>query len=169
MSLRDPHKKMSKSDPDASSRILLTDSPAQTTTKIKRAITDTIPGIEYAPDIRPGVSNLISLLAHFDKQQSRSPGEIVASINADLEAAIMSEHEGPISDAAPLKMLKERLAMAINDELGEVRERYAQIMSRTDKDGGAYLREVVEHGGEKARRSAEGTMDLVRGAVELGI
>ncbi|KAM7199106.1 hypothetical protein V8F20_005924 [Naviculisporaceae sp. PSN 640] len=164
MSLRDPQKKMSKSDADASSRILLTDTPEETTLKIKRAVTDTIPGITFSPDQRPGVSNLISLLAHFDPQ-GRTPEELVTFLNSELR----NSNNGTVNEATAMKMLKENLAKAVNEELGEVRERYAQIMSRTERDGGAYLREVVEHGGEKARQSAEETMKIVREAVELGI
>lgn len=165
MSLRDPLKKMSKSDADASSRILLTDTPEETSLKIKRAVTDTIPGISYSLDSRPGVSNLVSLLAHFDKQ-GRSPEEIVTFLNSELGG---NGRNGNRNEATAMKMLKEELARAVNEELGEVRERYVQIMSRTERDGGAYLREVVEHGGRKARQSAEETMKIVREAVELGI
>ncbi|KAM7187744.1 mitochondrial tryptophan--tRNA ligase [Rhypophila sp. PSN 637] len=169
MSLRDPHKKMSKSDPDPSSRILLTDTPSETTTKINRAITDTIPHISYDPDSRPGVSNLLSLLSHFDPSSpssSQTPQDVVDMINTSEE--VMGASEGT-RNAAAMKYLKGKLAGRINEELGEVRERYAALMGRTERDGGEYLREVVEFGGKKARESAEGTMRIVRGAVELGI
>lgn len=39
-SLRDPHKKMSKSDVDAKSRICLTDKPDDIAKKIRKAVTD---------------------------------------------------------------------------------------------------------------------------------
>lgn len=39
-SLRDPSKKMSKSDPDEKSRICLTDSPDTIVKNIKKAVTD---------------------------------------------------------------------------------------------------------------------------------
>ena len=57
----------------------------------------------------------------------------------------------------------------INDEMEGIRERYREILSKDGEDGGADLRGVVEMGGEKARRSAEGTMEVVREAVELGV
>ncbi|KAM7223582.1 mitochondrial tryptophan--tRNA ligase [Rhypophila decipiens] len=165
MSLRDPTKKMSKSDPDPFSRILLTDTPSETTSKINRAITDTIPHISYDPDSRPGVSNLLSLLSHF-ADASSTPQDVVDMINSSDE--VINASEGT-RNAAAMKYLKGKLAGRINEELGEVRERYADIMGRTERDGGEYLREVVEFGGKKARESAEGTMEIVRGAVELGI
>lgn len=66
-------------------------------------------------------------------------------------------------------MLKERVAGVINAEMEGIRERYAEILSRDEGSGGGVLTSVVEMGGEKARRSAEGTMEVVRGAVELGV
>lgn len=60
-SLRDPTKKMSKSDPDEKSRILITDQPKQILDKVKKAITDFTSAVTYDPTTRPGVSNLISI------------------------------------------------------------------------------------------------------------
>lgn len=60
-SLRDPEKKMSKSDPTDKGRIVLTDTPEAMARKIKRAVTDCISAVEYDPKERPGVSNLITI------------------------------------------------------------------------------------------------------------
>src|SRR5688572_2162175 len=54
---------MSKSSPDVASRILLTDTPDQIKRKFQRAVTDSTPGITYDPINRPGVSNLVTILA----------------------------------------------------------------------------------------------------------
>lgn len=53
--------KMSKSDPDDKSRILLTDRPEQILEKCKKAITDFTSAVYDDPQNRPGVSNLISI------------------------------------------------------------------------------------------------------------
>lgn len=60
-SLRDPSKKMSKSDPDPKSRISLNDSVDNIVNKIKKAVTDFNSDVTYDPHNRPGVSNLISI------------------------------------------------------------------------------------------------------------
>lgn len=60
-SLRDPIKKMSKSDTDSKSRILLSDSDDVIRRKIRKAVTDFTPHVSYDPETRPGVSNLVSL------------------------------------------------------------------------------------------------------------
>merc|ERR1711939_99457 len=64
MSLTDPVKKMSKSDPNPKSRILLTDSNEVIRSKIKSAMTDSFDGISYEPERRPGVSNLLDIYYH---------------------------------------------------------------------------------------------------------
>lgn len=52
---------MSKSDPDEKSRLLLTDRPEQIMEKFKKAVTDCTSAVNYDPQTRPGVSNLISI------------------------------------------------------------------------------------------------------------
>lgn len=63
MSLREPTKKMSKSDPSAMSRIELTDSADEIRKKIMKATTDAINGISYDKQARPGVANLLSIFS----------------------------------------------------------------------------------------------------------
>jgi tryptophanyl-tRNA synthetase len=65
MSLKDPTAKMSKSDPDVKSRILVTDSPDVIRRKVRGAITDSGTGVEYDIEKKPGVSNLLDILAVF--------------------------------------------------------------------------------------------------------
>lgn len=60
-SLRDPSKKMSKSDPDSKSRIMLTDTPDQLLDKVKKALTDFTSAVTYDPIERPGVANLLTI------------------------------------------------------------------------------------------------------------
>lgn len=60
-SLRDPTKKMSKSDTDIKSRLDLTDTPDVLLNKIKKALTDFTSEVTYDPNNRPGVANLINI------------------------------------------------------------------------------------------------------------
>jgi tryptophanyl-tRNA synthetase len=68
LDLQDPAAKMSKSRPDAGT-VYLSDDPAAITRKIKRAVTDTDGEIAYDPDKKPGVSNLLSVLAAFSDRE----------------------------------------------------------------------------------------------------
>ena len=64
LDLQDPTAKMSKSLPDAGTLNLL-DDPAVIVRKIKRAVTDTGTDVRFDPEHKPGVSNLLSILAAF--------------------------------------------------------------------------------------------------------
>ena len=63
MSLVDPTKKMSKSEENQKSRILIIDSPDDIRKKIKSAVTDSDPDVRYNWDAKPGISNLIEIMA----------------------------------------------------------------------------------------------------------
>lgn len=62
-SLRHPDKKMSKSVSDPSGTILLSDNPDEAAKKIMRAETDSFGEIRYDFTERPGISNLLQILA----------------------------------------------------------------------------------------------------------
>ena len=52
---------MSKSDNVELGRINITDGPDLIRNKIRKAVTDSVSKIEYDPENRPGISNLISI------------------------------------------------------------------------------------------------------------
>lgn len=143
MSLKEPTAKMSKSHADPRSRILLTDSPSDIQKKVKVALTDSEPMITYDPARRPGVSNLIEILSHFEEVPCQ---------------AIASEYKD-----ASLRALKEHVAVRIADHLRDVRERYLSIME--DRTG--YLDAVAQQGAAGAQASANLTMQQVREAMGL--
>lgn len=62
-SLRNPEKKMSKSVTDPAGTILMTDSPQDAAKKIMSATTDSFGEIQFDFAERPGVSNLLQILA----------------------------------------------------------------------------------------------------------
>ncbi len=63
MDLQDPTSKMSKTaDSDAGS-VMMLDSPADIMRKFKRAVTDSDSDVHYDPVNKPGVSNLLDILA----------------------------------------------------------------------------------------------------------
>lgn len=153
MSLTDPTKKMSKSDANAASRVLITDSAAEIRKKVMRAVTDSQSGfVSYDTEGRPGVSNLLEILAVLEGPRTgwgrrRTPAEVAGDF-------AVSQH--------PLKALKERTAEVVVAELRDVRERYMGLLGDSD---GKELDEIEALGAEKARASAEATMKLVKEAV----
>ena len=60
-SLRQPDKKMSKSDENEKSRIEILDSAEDIVKKIRKAVTDCTSAVTFDPEKRPGVSNLLLL------------------------------------------------------------------------------------------------------------
>ncbi|EGO57809.1 hypothetical protein NEUTE1DRAFT_122164 [Neurospora tetrasperma FGSC 2508] len=168
MSLQLPTKKMSKSDPDPSSRILLTDTPSEIHAKILKARTDSLTpslGITFDPIQRPGVSNLLQLLSHFDTQ-NRSAQEIAAQINAEVVG--IHGGLGGEGEENPLRKLKERVSEVVQRELNPIREKYLKLLQEDGGKEGGHLDEVIREGARKANESAERTMSRVRRAVELG-
>ena len=63
MDLQHPERKMSKSVNSPLGTVLVLDDPAEITRKIKKAVTDTDGEVRYDRDEKPGVSNLLELLA----------------------------------------------------------------------------------------------------------
>ncbi|OAL51238.1 tryptophanyl-tRNA synthetase [Pyrenochaeta sp. DS3sAY3a] len=148
MSLTDPSKKMSKSDPKPKSRILITDSRDEIFAKLKTALTDSIDGISYDRLARPGVSNLIDLLFYFDAGGAAAPEDLARDLSG-----------------VSMKALKERVAETVDRGIRDVRGRYEEVMGA---GLGVGLEEIALEGGRRAEDIAEETMGRVRGAVGLG-
>ncbi|KAK4227952.1 mitochondrial tryptophan--tRNA ligase [Podospora fimiseda] len=153
MSLVDPTKKMSKSDSNPLSRILITDDAETILNKFKKAKTDNLQemGIEYDKEKRPGVANLIEILAAFSSPKKTTVEKLAEELKLE---------------GVNYKELKERTAKAVINGLEGVREKYLGYMEGRDKKE---LDEIAEKGGEKARDSAEETMRMVRDVIGLGI
>ncbi len=86
MSLQDPTRKMSKSDPDECF-ISLLDDPDAIRRKIRRAVTDSDGEIRFDPENKPGVSNLLSIISSLSGQSIDSICEELAGHGyGDLKA-----------------------------------------------------------------------------------
>ncbi len=76
MDLQHPGRKMSKSLASPLGTVLLMDDPAQITRKITKAVTDTDGEVRFDPEHKPGLSNLLELLA---VSTGRSLDQVAAS------------------------------------------------------------------------------------------
>jgi tryptophanyl-tRNA synthetase len=76
MDLQDPTRKMSKSVSSPLGTILVLDSPDEITRKVRKAVTDTDGEVRYDRQAKPGVANLLELLA---VATDRSPTEVAES------------------------------------------------------------------------------------------
>lgn len=135
-SLREPEKKMSKSDDDKLSKIMILDSPEEIIKKIKRAKTDFQSKVTYEPDQRPGVSNLILLESLVTKKSI----------------------EQCVNNAANLDTGKYKLILAdqLIEYLKPIRLKTEQI--QTDR---TYLDSILKQGSDRARVIASQTLDEI--------
>ncbi|RLN44516.1 hypothetical protein BBJ28_00010793 [Nothophytophthora sp. Chile5] len=142
MSLRDPTKKMSKSDPAPRSRIELTDSADDIRKKLRKATTDAVAGISYDREARPGVSNLLD----------------IASAVSDLSVAQLEAQYADYSTAA----FKDSVADAVIAKICPVGERIRQY--EADE---SYLDDVLAAGADQASELAAVTMKDVKDVMGL--
>src|SRR6185369_15520037 len=130
MSLRDPTKKMSKSDSLDQSRINLNDSATAISSKIRKSVTDTTQGITFEPITRPGISNLVSIFAAIK-------GSSIEQIVEEFRTSNTKTFKDALIDT-----LVERL-MPIQKEIEHLR-----------LDEG-YVQQVLKDGADKAFEIAE--------------
>jgi tryptophanyl-tRNA synthetase len=140
MDLQEPTRKMSKSVLSPLGTIGVLDSPEEIDRKVRRAVTDTETEVRYDPDKKPGVSNLLEILAV-------ATGKDIA----DLPAGYSSYSE-----------LKRDVSEALIELLAPVRERRAELAA--DRP---YVESVLTEGAHKARQVAGPTLDRAMEAVGL--
>jgi len=142
MSLQDPTRKMSKSDPDPAGRIGLLDSPDTIRHKIRRAVTDAGRQVRYDPEGKPAIANLLEIFA----------------LCADEDIQRLEERYADKGYA----IFKQDLAEAVVAVLAPIQERYRRLMAEPDE-----LLAVLQAGAGRAAELASRTMQQVRQGVGL--
>ncbi len=135
MSLQEPTKKMSKSDPDPKATIFLTDSDKQIAKKIKSAVTDSGSEITYDAG-KPGVKNLIDIQSALLREApevivERYVGKMYGHLKVDT-AEVVTNAIGPVRDGAE-RLLADRgeldrlLKIGAEKARSRARSRMAQV------------------------------------------
>ena len=130
--LQEPTAKMSKSSNTDAGIVYLLDEPAAILKKFKRAVTDSDGEVRFDRAEKPGVSNLIEILAACT---SRTPQQVAAEYT----------QYGP---------LKADTGEAVVEILAPIQHRYHELMG--DK---AELSRLLHTGAEKARAVASATLE----------
>jgi tryptophanyl-tRNA synthetase len=130
--LQEPTAKMSKSSNTDAGIVYLLDEPAAILKKFKRAVTDSDGGVRFDRAEKPGVSNLIEILAACT---SRTPQQVA----------------GEYTQYGPLKA---DAGEAVVEILAPIQHRYHELMG--DK---AELSRLLRTGAEKARAVASATLE----------
>ena len=139
MSLSDPTKKMSKSDPKGD--IYLKDDPAVIRKKIMSAVTDMEAHVHYDPEKQPGISNLMTIL-------SSLTGKPFEEIEKEFEGKGYGDFKRAVADA-------------VVNELEPLQNRCKEIIESGLVD------KVLEKGAKRANEIASEVLARVQKAVGL--
>ncbi|GAA4206750.1 tryptophan--tRNA ligase [Actinocatenispora rupis] len=140
MDLTSPTDKMSKSTSSAAGALRLLDEPDALRRKVMRAVTDTGTDVVYDPDHRPGVSNLLDILAACTADDPRVLAPLFTSYGE----------------------LKRAVADSVVATLAPVRERYADLAADP-----TYVRDVLRAGAARARDLAGAKVRAAKEAIGL--
>ncbi|CEF65111.1 Tryptophan--tRNA ligase, mitochondrial [Strongyloides ratti] len=136
-SLQNPLKKMSKSDASNISRVGIYDTENDIRKKIQKAVTDGIGEIYYDDKERPGISNLLTLLAEFENTTIDEVSKNVKSLNK--------------------LQVKSYISDKINKELQPIRERYHELIRNPNE-----IDIIIDNGRKKASEVASKTLKEVK-------
>lgn len=142
MSLNDPTKKMSKSNPKEKSYISMLDKPETIMKKLKSAVTDSDGEIYYDEKNKPGVANLLTIY-------SICSGESVEDLTKKYEGS----GYGPF---------KEDVGHAIIKVLEPIQKRYDELMASDELD------QILDQGAEQANKKAGKMLKKAENAMGLG-
>ncbi|WJQ07904.1 tryptophan--tRNA ligase [Geobacillus stearothermophilus] len=142
MSLVDPTKKMSKSDPNPKAYITLLDDAKTIEKKIKSAVTDSEGTIRYDKEGKPGISNLLNIYSTLSGQSIE-----------ELEQQYEGKGYG---------VFKADLAQLVIETLRPIQERYHHWMESEELD------RVLDEGAEKANCVASEMVRKMEKAMGLG-
>ncbi len=142
MSLRDGRAKMSKSDASENSRINLTDDAETIQRKIRRAKTDSEPGMSYDPESRPEAANLLGIYAAL-------ADESVEAVTASYADKGFAEFKGDLAELAAAKL-----------------EPIAAEMRRLTGSPD-FIDEILRDGGERAAAIAEQNLHGIKEIIGL--
>ena len=140
MDLQNPDGKMSKSAESPKGIVMVLDDADTIRRKFRRAVTDPGASVRFDFEHKPGVSNLLQILA---AAHGRSPEEVADDY----------EQYGP---------LKADTAEAVIELLRPLQERYAELAADP-----AIIEAVLKQGADKARAVASSTLARAQDAVGL--
>lgn len=142
MSLQEPTKKMSKSDPNSKATITLLDEPKTIIKKIKSAVTDSEGIVKFDKENKPGVSNLLSIYSILS-------GESVESLELKYEGKGYGD-------------FKNDLANVVVEALEPIQAKYKELMASSELD------DILDDGANKANLVAGKMVKKMENAMGLG-
>lgn len=141
LALDDPTKKMSKSNPNRLSKIGVDYSPAEVKSAISKAVTDSDGVVRYAPEEKPGVSNLMVIYSKFS-------GLSIAEVEKKFQGSGYGA-------------FKKELTAIITDELTEIQKKVDEIISS------GMIADVRASGAKAAREIAVPVLERAKRAMGI--
>jgi tryptophanyl-tRNA synthetase len=142
MSLGNPSKKMSKSDP--ANCLFIDDQPYEIINKVRRAVTDSGSEIVFDPERKPAIANLLRIYAGVTGQSTRK-----------LEQQYRGVGYGTF---------KQELGQAIADHFAPFRKKKKQLLADPKR-----LINILKRGSAKARKRADAKMAIVRKRIGIAL
>ena len=142
MDLQEPTSKMSKSSDSPQGTLTLLDDPKAIAKRIRSAVTDSETEVRYDPERKPGVSNLLEILA-------ATSGRAIP----ELEAELATGGYGPLKNA---------VADSVVEFLKPLQERYAELAADPD-----HVAKQLAVGAEKAETLSNEVLERARRAAGL--
>jgi tryptophanyl-tRNA synthetase len=142
MSLQDPLKKMSKSDPNQKAFISLLDEPKQIEKKIKSAVTDSEGIVKFDKENKPGISNLLSIYSIFSNKS-------ISELEKEYEGKGYGDFKGD-------------LANVLIEAIEPIQKKYYELLDSPELD------EILDRGAEKASAVANKMLKKMENAMGLG-
>ena len=140
MDLQEPTNKMSKSGDGEAGIIYLLDDPASIVKKFKRAVTDSDNEVEFDRERKPGVSNLL---------------EILAAVTNESPASLATTY-------TQYGKLKQDTGEAVAEMLRPIQSRYHELMADP-----AELSNLLALGKDRASKVAQATLARAHSAIGL--
>lgn len=139
--LKDPSKKMSKSEENPQGVISMFDDPEVISKKIMKATTDSDNIVKYDPENKPGISNLLNIA-------SIVTGRSVEEIEKEFENKGYGE-------------FKKYVALETSNHIAKIQEKYNKLINSSEID------EILNEGIEKSRSIAREKYDLMK--IKMGV
>lgn len=140
MDLQEPTNKMSKSGDGEAGIIYILDDPAAIVKKFKRAVTDSDNEVEFDRERKPGVSNLL---------------EILAAVTNESPASLATTY-------TQYGKLKQDTGEAVAEMLRPIQSRYRELMADP-----AELSNLLALGKDRASKVAQATLSRAHSAIGL--
>ncbi|MGX6442250.1 tryptophan--tRNA ligase [Neobacillus sp. K501] len=142
MSLQEPTKKMSKSDPNQKASITPLDDLKQIEKKIKGAVTDSEGIVRFDKENKPGISNLLSIYSILGNKS-------IPELEAMYEGKGYGDFKGDMAEV-------------VSGFFKPIQEKYNHLMESSELD------EILDRGAEKANQVASKTLKKMENAMGLG-